>query len=83
MPEQDVTIQFEPNRMVAPENQPGDQQDLSLRPRQLKDYVGQEQIRKNLEVFIAAARKRNHALDHVLLSGPPGLGKTTLAYIFA
>ena len=83
MPEQDETIQVEPNRMVAPENQPGEQQELSLRPQQLKDYVGQEEIRRNLEVFIAAARKRNHALDHVLLSGPPGLGKTTLAHIFA
>lgn len=54
-----------------------------LRPKRLADYVGQEPIHRQLEVFIAAARGRREALDHVLLFGPPGLGKTTLAHIVA
>ena len=70
-------------RLVAPEPQLGEQYDQSLRPELLKDYIGQKEIKENLEVFIGAAKKRGHALDHVLLSGPPGLGKTTLANIFA
>ncbi|KPK35425.1 MAG: ATP-dependent DNA helicase RuvB, partial [Betaproteobacteria bacterium SG8_40] len=53
----------------------------ALRPRHLEDYVGQEQIRSQLAIFIEAARRRSEALDHVLLFGPPGLGKTTLAHI--
>ena len=55
----------------------------ALRPKQLDEYVGQEKIRGQLEIFIQAARKRNEALDHTLLFGPPGLGKTTLAHIIA
>ncbi len=55
----------------------------ALRPKQLDEYVGQEKIRGQLEIFIAAARKRREALDHTLLFGPPGLGKTTLAHIIA
>ncbi len=54
-----------------------------LRPKVMADYVGQEKIKKNLDVFIKAAKKRGEALDHVLLYGPPGLGKTTLAHIIA
>ena len=57
--------------------------EYSLRPRTLSEYVGQEKIKENLSIFMEAARGRGEALDHVLLYGPPGLGKTTLAYIMA
>ena len=60
-----------------------DAQEGSLRPKTLKEYIGQEKAKENLAVFIEAARKREEALDHVLLHGPPGLGKTTLAGIIA
>jgi Holliday junction DNA helicase RuvB len=57
------------------------QYEAGLRPKSLDDYIGQDRIRENLQVSIAAARRRSEALDHVLLFGPPGLGKTTLAYV--
>ena len=57
------------------------QYETGLRPRTLNDYIGQERVRENLQVSIAATRQRREALDHVLLYGPPGLGKTTLAYV--
>lgn len=57
--------------------------DLTLRPRTLSEYIGQEKVKKNLAVYIDAARKRGECLDHVLLYGPPGLGKTTVAHIIA
>ena len=57
--------------------------DLSLRPRRLAEFIGQEQLKSNLDVFLTAAKQRSEPLDHVLLYGPPGLGKTTLAHIIA
>ena len=59
------------------------QYEAGLRPRLLDEYIGQDRIRENLQVAIAAARQRSEPLDHVLLHGPPGLGKTTLAYVIA
>src|SRR5512147_2807513 len=59
------------------------QYEAGLRPRVLDDYIGQDRVRENLHVSITAARQRGEALDHVLLYGPPGLGKTTLAYVIA
>jgi Holliday junction DNA helicase RuvB len=70
--------------IVRPAESAGDEQiDRALRPKSLADYVGQAKAREQLEVFISAARQRREALDHVLLFGPPGLGKTTLAHILA
>ncbi len=71
------------NRMVAAEYLPEDDGDNPLRPRTLQEYIGQEKVKENLSVFIDAAKMRNEPLDHVLLYGPPGLGKTTLAAIIA
>ncbi|HEX9844282.1 MAG TPA: AAA family ATPase, partial [bacterium] len=68
---------------ASPLPSPPDSQESSLRPTTLQDYVGQVEIKRNLAVFIDAARSRAQPLDHVLLSGPPGLGKTTLAFILA
>ncbi len=70
-------------RTVAPEQTDKDQPEASLRPLSLDEFIGQEQLRSNLRVFIEAARNRGEAMDHVLFYGPPGLGKTTLAHIVA
>ncbi len=70
-------------RIQSPEALPDDDLDRSLRPRRLEDFVGQESLKDQLSVSIAAAASRDEALDHVLLAGPPGLGKTSLAQIVA
>jgi holliday junction DNA helicase RuvB len=71
-------------RIITPARVAEDAQyEAGLRPRTLDEYIGQERVRANLDVSIAAAKKRGEALDHVLLYGPPGLGKTTLAYVIA
>jgi holliday junction DNA helicase RuvB len=72
------------DRLISAEQMPGEEpQDLSLRPRRLSDYVNQVQVKANLEIAIQAALRREEPLDHLLLYGPPGLGKTTLAQIVA
>jgi Holliday junction DNA helicase RuvB len=72
-----------PRRLVTAERRDEDGADSSLRPQRLAEFIGQQQARSNLAVFIEAARARREALDHVLFVGPPGLGKTTLAQIVA
>ena len=71
------------DRIVEGDLRPEDIFDKSIRPENLDEYVGQEKIKENLRIFIEAAKMRNEPLDHVLLYGPPGLGKTTLAHIIA
>lgn len=80
----DNTFDFE-NRIVSAAEIPDDvvSEDNPLRPRSLEEYIGQEKVKENLSVFIEAAKQRKETLDHVLLYGPPGLGKTTLAGIIA
>lgn len=78
---------MEPQLPHNPLTQPAflreDQEEITLRPKRIDDYIGQENIKRNLDVFMQAAQKRNEPLEHVLLSGPSGLGKTTLANIIA
>ncbi len=70
-------------RLISPDTMPDDGSELSLRPRRLRELIGQAKIKENLSIAIEAAKGRNEALDHVLLHGPPGLGKTTLSNILA
>ncbi len=72
------------DNLIVPTAQPIDEQiETNLRPQRLAEYIGQEQVKANLEIFLRAAHQRGEALEHVLLYGPPGLGKTTLAHIIA
>ncbi|MBR1810490.1 MAG: Holliday junction branch migration DNA helicase RuvB [Clostridia bacterium] len=74
----------EESRLVSPDfNSKDEENEVSLRPKMLYDYIGQDKIKENLKVFIDASKMRGEALDHVLLYGPPGLGKTTLAGVIA
>ena len=75
---------IEPDRLIAAPPQQGEKQvDHAIRPRRLGDYIGQPRVREQLDIFISAARQRGDSLDHTLVFGPPGLGKTTLANIIA
>ncbi len=76
---------IETDRLITPDPQSTQEEAIerALRPKQFDEYIGQEKIRGQLQIFIEAARQRREALDHVLLFGPPGLGKTTLAHIIA
>ena len=75
---------IESDRLISAEATPGeDPQDRAIRPTRLTDYVGQPTVREQMDIFVEAARRRDDALDHVLIFGPPGLGKTTLANIIA
>jgi len=82
----DITPSFDPQEerlVTAAASRDDNALERALRPKQLEEYVGQKKAREQLEIFISAAKQRQEALDHVLLFGPPGLGKTTLAHIIA
>lgn len=70
-------------RIISPAEQNEEKEDLTIRPAELEEFIGQEGLKESLKIFIEASRKRGEPLDHILFSGPPGLGKTTLAHIIA
>ena len=75
--------EFQDDRVISAKSTVDDIEENTLRPKSLSEYVGQSKIKHNLDVYMTAARNRGDALDHVLLYGPPGLGKTTLAHVIA
>lgn len=81
----EMNFETSAGRMVSPEAIPNDTDDIeiSLRPKTLSEYIGQDKVKENMSIYIEAAKKRGEPLDHVLLYGPPGLGKTTLSAIIA
>lgn len=78
-------MEFDENKIISPqlENKQEEKIENTLRPQNLKEYIGQDRVKENMKIYIEAAKKRKEPLDHVLLYGPPGLGKTTLASIIA
>ena len=76
-------MEFDDSRLISPDKRTEDTKEGSLRPQYLAEFIGQPKIKRNLEIFITAARQRSEAIEHVLLYGPPGLGKTPLASIVA
>jgi Holliday junction DNA helicase RuvB len=73
----------DPSRLTGGKQRPDDRRNNALRPRFLREITGQARVKDNLSILIDAAKQRNEALDHTLLYGPPGLGKTTLAHVIA
>ena len=78
-------MEFDDENLLVPNvrNDEEEYRELSLRPKYVKEYIGQDKVKENMKICIEAAKKRKQPLDHVLLYGPPGLGKTTLANIIA
>ena len=75
--------EYADERLLTSTKSEYDAEENILRPKTMEEYVGQEKVKENLSVYMAAAKSRGDSLDHVLLYGPPGLGKTTLAHIIA